>query len=45
MVDIYPKASNAVKYDSMNTRLEGSSFKKSLQGEISKKFAKQFRRC
>jgi hypothetical protein len=27
----------------MNISLEGSSFKKSLQGEISKKFAKQFR--
>jgi hypothetical protein len=35
MVDIYPKASNAVKYDSMNISLEGSSFKKSWQGEIS----------
>jgi hypothetical protein len=45
MVDIYPKASNAIKYDSMNINLEGSSFKKSLQGEISKKFAKQFRQC
>jgi hypothetical protein len=45
MVDIYPKVSNAVKYDSMNVSLEGSSFKKSLQGEISEKFAKQFRGC
>ena len=44
MVYIYPKASNAVKYDSMNISLEGSSFIKSLQGEINKKFAKQFRR-
>ena len=45
MVDIYPKASNAIKYDSMNISLEGSSLKKSLPVEISKKFAKQFRRC
>jgi hypothetical protein len=45
MVDMYPKVSNAVKYDSMNISLEGSSFKKSLQGKISKKFAKKIRRC
>ena len=44
-VDIYHKVSNAVKYDSMNISLEGLSFKKSWQGEINKKFAKQFRRC
>ena len=45
MVDMHPKASNAVKYDSMNISLEGTSFRNSGQGEISKKFAKQFRRC
>ena len=45
MVDMYPKVLNAVKYDSMNISLEGSSFKKSLQAKISKKFAKQFRPC
>jgi hypothetical protein len=45
MVDIYPKVPNAVKYDRMNISLEESSFKKSWQGEISKKFAQQFRRC
>ena len=45
MVDMYPNVSNAVKYDSMNIYLEGSSFRNSWQGEISKKFAKQFRRC
>ena len=45
MVDMYPKVSNAVKYDSMNISLEGSSFRNSWQSEISKKFAKQFRRC
>ena len=44
MVDMYPKVSNAVKYDSMNISLEGSSFRNLWQGEISKKFAKQFRR-
>jgi hypothetical protein len=42
MVDMYPKVSNAVKYDSMNITLEGSTFRNSWQGEISKKFAKQF---
>ena len=45
MVDIYPNVSNAVKYDTMNISLEGSSFKKSWQGEIIKKFGKQYRRC
>jgi hypothetical protein len=45
MVNMYPKVSNAVKYDSMNISLERSSFRNSLQVEISKKFAKQFRRC
>jgi hypothetical protein len=45
MVDMYPKVSNAVKYDSMNITLEGSSFRNSWRGETSKKFAKQFRRC
>ena len=40
-MDMYPKASNAVKYDSMNISLEGSSFRNSWQGEISKKLAKQ----
>jgi hypothetical protein len=39
MVDMYPKDSNAVKYDSMNISLEGSSFRNLWQGEISKKFA------
>jgi hypothetical protein len=45
MVDMYPKASDAVKYDSMNISLEGSFFRNSWQGEVSKKFARQFRRC
>ena len=45
MVDMQSKVSNAVKYDSMNITLEGSSFRNSWQGEISKKLAKQFRRC
>ena len=45
MVDMYPEVSNAVKYDSMNISLEGSSFRNSWQGKISKKFAKQLRRC
>ena len=45
MVDMYPKVSNAIKYDRMNISLEGSSFRNSWQGEISKKFAKQFRQC
>jgi hypothetical protein len=45
MVDMYPKVSNAVKYDSMNISLEGSSFRNLWQGEIRKKFAKKFRRC
>ena len=45
MLDMHPKVSNAVKYDSMNITLEGSSFRNSWQGEISKKFAKQFGRC
>ena len=35
MVDMYPKASNAVKYDSMNITLEGSSFRNSWRGETS----------
>ena len=45
MVDMQSNVSNAVKYDSMNITLEGSSFRNSWQGEISKEFAKQFRRC
>jgi hypothetical protein len=44
MVDMHPKVSNAVKYDSMNITLEGLSFRNPWQGKISKKFAKQFRR-
>ena len=44
MVDMYPKVSNAVKYDSMNISLEGSSFRNSWQGEISNKFVVAFRR-
>ena len=44
MVDTYPKVSNAVKYDSMNISLEGSSFGNLWQCEISKKIARQVRR-
>jgi hypothetical protein len=44
MLDMYPKVSDVIEYDSMNITLQEPFFKKSWKGETSKEFAKQFRR-